>query len=174
MKIRTATADDAATIAALHAASWRAAYANILDPAYLAGPIDAERRAVWTERFAAANAGQGAFIAEEDGAPIGFVCVYAAVDPVFGAKIDNLHVLPGYRGRNFGDRLLRHAAGWASRADPQTGLYLWVFEANMPARGFYARLGGREADRAESGMPSAATEPALRVVWPSAAAVATV
>ncbi len=172
MHIRPANTEDLTAIAALHAASWRDAYAQILDPAFLAGPIDQDRLRVWTERLGAERAGQGVFVAEQDGETIGFVCVFANDDPVFGAKVDNLHVRPGYRGGGLGQRLLRHAARWASESDPATGLYLWVFEANHGGRRFYARLGGQEGERAASGMPSAADKPALRVVWPVAAALA--
>lgn len=171
MRIRPAIADDAATIAALHAASWRDAFAHILAPAYLAGPIDQDRLAVWTERLQSPSAQQGVFVAEQDGEPIGFVCVFANDDPHFGAKVDNLHVRSGHRSGGLGQQLLRYAARWASERDAATGLYLWVFEANNGGRRFYARLGGQEVERADSGMPSAEEEPAQRVVWPLAAAL---
>jgi GNAT superfamily N-acetyltransferase len=173
MRIRPATIEDAGAIAALHAASWRGAYADILSPEYLAGPIEADRLAVWSARCEAPQPNQAIFVAqEEDGGLIGFVCIFAGDDPAFGAKVDNLHVLARGRGMGLGARLLRHAARWAADRDAATGLYLTVFEANLPARGFYARLGGVEADTAASGMPSAETAPAIRVVWPSAAALA--
>lgn len=171
MHIRPANADDVTAIAALHAASWRDTYAHILDPAFLAGPIDQDRLAVWSGRLDSDNPRQGVFVAEQDGEAIGFVCVFAHDDPTYGAKVDNLHVRPGHRGGGLGQRLLRHAAGWASDSDVATGLYLWVFEANEGGRRFYARLGGQEGERAASGMPSAADKPALRVVWPAAAAL---
>jgi GNAT superfamily N-acetyltransferase len=172
MHIRPANADDVNAVAALHAASWRDAYADILDPAFMAGPIDQDRLAVWTERLRSPIAQQGVFIAEQDGEPIGFVCVFAGDDPQFGAKVDNLHVRPGHRGGGLGQQLLRHAARWVSENNEATGLYLWVFEANEGGRRFYARLGGQEVERADSGMPSAAQKPALRVVWPVAAVLA--
>lgn len=173
MRIRPARIDDAAAIAALHAASWRDAYSDILSAEYLAGPIDADRMAVWSARCQAPQPNQAIFVAQEEGGGlIGFVCIFAGADAAFGAKIDNLHVLARERGTGLGARLLRHAAGWAAQREAATGLYLTVFEANAPARGFYARLGGVEADTAASGMPSAETAPAIRVVWPSAAALA--
>jgi copper oxidase (laccase) domain-containing protein len=45
--LRAATAADARTIAALHAASWRAAYGGILAAAYLERELDADRREIW-------------------------------------------------------------------------------------------------------------------------------
>ena len=46
--IRPATEADALTIAAIHAASWRDAYAHILAPEFLSGGIEADRLAVWS------------------------------------------------------------------------------------------------------------------------------
>src|SRR3546814_2966887 len=49
--IRHATLTDAGEIAAIHCASWRDAYANVLDPGFLSGPIEDDRRAIWSERL---------------------------------------------------------------------------------------------------------------------------
>jgi hypothetical protein len=46
--IRPATETDAAIIAAIHAASWRDAYAHILAPEFLSGGIEADRLDVWS------------------------------------------------------------------------------------------------------------------------------
>ena len=82
--LRQATADDAAAIAQLHIASWRSAYRAILDPDYLAGPIEQERRDVWAGRFAAPNADMQVTIAEDGAGPIGFVCTFGNDDPIWG------------------------------------------------------------------------------------------
>lgn len=52
MPIRDATLDDAPAVAALHIASWRAAYRAELPAAFLATQDLAERTAVWRERLA--------------------------------------------------------------------------------------------------------------------------
>src|SRR5689334_8702388 len=49
--IRPATEADAATVAAIHVASWRDAYADILTADYLNGPIEADRLALWSQRL---------------------------------------------------------------------------------------------------------------------------
>ncbi len=54
MKIREATAAEAATIASLHAESWRAAYRGILTDKFLDNDVHRERLALWQERFAVA------------------------------------------------------------------------------------------------------------------------
>jgi hypothetical protein len=51
MRLRQATKDDIAQIASLHALSWRDAYRSILDPVFLAGPVESDRLAVWNARL---------------------------------------------------------------------------------------------------------------------------
>lgn len=48
-------------------------------------------------------------VAEEDGELAGFVHVRLDTDPVFGALIDNLHVVDRLRGTGIGTRLLAEA-----------------------------------------------------------------
>ena len=52
MEIRPALAGDALGIAAVHCASWRDAYANVLERTYLEGPIEVDRQSFWSGRFA--------------------------------------------------------------------------------------------------------------------------
>jgi ribosomal protein S18 acetylase RimI-like enzyme len=170
--IRKATADDATAIAALHVASWREAYRDILHPEFLAGPIEAERHSAWRERMAAPRPGQQVLVAEECGAMVGFVCAFADDDPVWGTFVDNLHVAAAARGRGLGAALLRAAAGAADRADGPSGIYLWVYEANTPARRFYERLGGSAVETLIEELPGGGSAVAVRMHWPDAAALA--
>lgn len=49
--IREAGRDDAAAIAAIHCASWRSAYTNVLEQSFLDGPIEADRIELWRRRL---------------------------------------------------------------------------------------------------------------------------
>jgi GNAT superfamily N-acetyltransferase len=49
-------------------------------------------------------------------------------------------VRPDARGRGVGEALMNAAAGWA-RARGHAAMYLWVAEANEPARRLYDRYG---------------------------------
>lgn len=169
ISIRPASAADAETIAALHCESWRDAYRDVLDPAYLAGPIEADRHTVWADRLARPCAAQRVLLAQTpEHAVAGFVCLYRDSDPRWGSLIDNLHVRPALRGRQIGERLLRAAV---AELEPDQPIHLWVFEANAAGIRFYQRLGGVPAERVLDDMPAARGAPILRMVWPNAASL---
>lgn len=165
-RLREMTADDAALVAALQAASWRSAYRGILTDAYLAGDIDVERAEHWRQRLRVLSAADCfGLIAMHDEAAIGFVFVMRGADPAWGALIDNLHVSTAMRSGGIGRRLLMAAAeGIAERAWGDQ-MHLWVFEANVRARAFYARLGGAEVGSIARTLADGGTASASRVAW---------
>src|SRR5262245_2863669 len=168
--IRPATEEDAALIAAIHAASWRDAYAHILTPEFLGGCIDADRLAVWSQRLSDRPATQLVNVAcDSSGLVQAFICSYCDFDPVWGSLIDNLHVRPQARGRGIGERLFRDAAAQLSAKASSSGLHLWVFEANVAGLRFYRRLGGRVVEKDNSSIPAAGGKTVLRVHWPNLA-----
>lgn len=167
--IRHATSADSATLAAIHCESWRDAYANVLDPAFLAGPIEEDRRRLWEGRFADASPMQTVLLAElANGAAAGFICLYRDHEPSWGSLIDNLHVRPALRGRAIGEKLLRTAV---ARLEPAEPFHLWVFAANTAGIRFYQRLGGKVAGQVASDMPAARGAELLRMVWRSPASL---
>ncbi len=141
MRLRHATKDDIAQIASLHALSWRDAYRSILDPAFLAGPVESDRMAVWNARLSNPRDDQQVAVAVEQGVLVGFVCVFGDEEPKWGARVDNLHVTPSARRRGIGEMLLKSAASWVADRYPGSALHLWVFEMNALACQFYTRLG---------------------------------
>jgi ribosomal protein S18 acetylase RimI-like enzyme len=171
--LRDATLADAAAIAALHAANWRRAYADVLNPAYLAGQIDADRLMVWTGRLTAPDPAQEVVVAEAaDGSLAGFTCLYHASDPQWGALVDNLHSSAATRGTGVGRALLSEAARRVAARDPASGIWLWVYEKNLPACGFYEALGGTIVERKVQDWEAAAGQILLRCHWPSAVSLA--
>jgi ribosomal protein S18 acetylase RimI-like enzyme len=170
--IRPAIEEDAALIAAIHAASWRDAYADILAADFLNGPIEADRLAVWSERLRDRPAAQVVNVAcDRAGLVQAFVCGYSDADPVWGSLIDNLHVRPQLRGQGIGERLFRDIASQLSATASSSALHLWVFEANVAGLRFYQRLGGRVAGKETSEIPAAGGKAVLRVHWPRLAAL---
>jgi ribosomal protein S18 acetylase RimI-like enzyme len=170
--IRPATEADAAPIAEIHTASWRDAYAHILAPEFLSGSIEADRLAVWSQRLRDSPPTQLVNVAfDPTGQAQAFVCGYCDFDPVWGSLVDNLHVRPHARGRGIGEQLFCAVAGELSARASNSGLYLWVFEANVVGLRFYERLGGRVVERDTSKIPAAGGKAVLRVHWPTIAQI---
>jgi ribosomal protein S18 acetylase RimI-like enzyme len=171
ISIRQAVVGDAAQIASIHCASWRDAYADVLDPTFLAGPVEDDRRCLWSARLATPPEQQVVLVADAGAKPIAFVCLYRAHDAQWGSLIDNLHVLPHLRGARIGERLIRAVASFISPSTQPTGLHLWVFKANEAGLRFYQRLGGQVVEQAVSELPAANGAPVLRVFWPDCSAL---
>ncbi|WP_257555501.1 GNAT family N-acetyltransferase [Sphingobium sp. CFD-2] len=165
MEFRDATPEDAPLIAACHVASWRSAYAHFMDPAYLAGGIEAERLAHWRRRLAEAAPTQRIIVAEEEGRPVGFACLVGADHPRWGTLVDNLHALPDARGKGLGSALLAEAARWSLEHFPGSGLYLWCYADNHAARGFYGYRGGLVVENTAKAGPDGRTLPEQRYHW---------
>ena len=174
--LRDATARDVEAIAALHADSWRRHYRGSLTDEYLDTHADADRLAVWTERFRAgptnanANAITITIIASpsstDDDTVLGFAHTILDADPTWGALLDNLHVTADHKRGGIGTQLLAETARRVRDRDPTTGLYLWVLERNTAAQAFYLARGGRFEDRQDHRQPGGSTAVGIRCVWP--------
>jgi GNAT superfamily N-acetyltransferase len=172
MKLRAADAEDIDAIARLHAESWRTAYRGQYRDAFLDGPVYDDRLGVWRERLTSPAPNQHTVVAE-DGALAGFACAFGDDDARWGTLLDNIHVDPDRKRGGIGTLLIREIARWADRAYPAAGFYLWVLEANAPARRFYERLGARNAEQVPAKPAGGGTVSSLRYVWPSPAALLT-
>ncbi|MFD7033600.1 GNAT family N-acetyltransferase [Streptomyces sp. NPDC059917] len=78
-----------------------------------------------------------------------------------GEELAQLYLDPPWRGRGLGDRFVR----LAQRRRP-SGLSLWTFQINGPARRFYERHGFAAVERTD-GLGNEEREPDVRYVWPS-------
>ncbi len=136
--------EDLKSIAQLHAQSWQQHNRGILDDDFLDNKVQAERLAVWTERFTNPSDNQHIITAKENGKLCGFTCLYGGKDPKYGTYLDNLHVDKSYHGKGIGKQLMILAGQWSHTNHPNQGIYLFVFAANTPAIGFYQRIGGVE------------------------------
>jgi GNAT superfamily N-acetyltransferase len=169
-RFRPLTGADVETVAQLHAASWRIAYRGILGDDFLDGDLLADRVAVWQAKLGAGEAGLG-WLALVDDAPTGFVYIRPGDDAHWGTLVDNLHVLPGHQGQGIGRQLLQLTGAWCAQEAANAGVYLWVFRDNVRARGFYARVGGHEAELVQQPASDGRVLPEYRVVWETGAAL---
>jgi ribosomal protein S18 acetylase RimI-like enzyme len=166
--IRPIVAADAATVAELHATSWRDAYRGMLRDEYLDADMAGDRLQTWTGRLHSPVATEFGFLAESADGAVGFVFVRGRADDAWGTLIDNLHVLPGRKGRGIGRRLLEAAALETARRHPRERVHLFVFEANVAARRFYAGVGGQEVEQVVVEPPGGGSQVEWRVVWDDA------
>ena len=167
IKLRIATPDDAAALAALHVAGWQDAYGGAVDADWLAGQSVAERRKDWTRWLE--EEGSVSWLAVPDGAeaPAGFVTLgrtrtpppgSSPIRPAYVAEIYALYVRREMWRQGIGAALLRQAAAGAlERKWP--GLCLWALEANRQAGAFYTALGAQKLGKKKVQIgPSEVTE----------------
>lgn len=103
----------------------------------------------WRDWVAEAAAGdeKTLFVAEENGRWLGVVGGFARVNP-HEVHLISMWVAPEARGRGVGRDLIRAVARWAAGRG-STRVFLFVQEANMPARALYEQAGFRPTgDRA--------------------------
>ncbi len=163
---RRATESDAEAIASLHTENWRDAYRDILPGSYLDGKITGERANFWRYRFSSLGSDRFLVVlAENLGELVGFACVLLDEDPQWGAYMDNLHVLPGWRGRGIGRMLFDRALQWVMSKEPGWPIHLWVFEANAGARRFYDALGGEIVDYKSKEVLKGIEIPSVLYIW---------
>jgi GNAT superfamily N-acetyltransferase len=157
---------DEPAIARLHADSWRTAYRGILCDDFLADTVVANRRELWRTRFSEIDRqDQVILVGEEHGEIQAFACAFLDADPEWGTLLDNLHVLPGLKGRGLGRQLISAVAENIRRHGLHSMLHLWVYEQNVQARGFYERLGGIVSDCVSEAAPDGSRVNALRYGW---------
>ncbi|NJN35477.1 MAG: GNAT family N-acetyltransferase, partial [Saprospiraceae bacterium] len=157
--------EEAHKIALLHAKSWKSAYRGIMSDDYLNYEVVEERLYYWHYRFAKTNADEFIFVAENADLFQGFICVRGNDDPVWGCLIDNLHVLPEMKGNGIGKKLFEAGVEWIKSRYDAAHFYLWVYEANNSACGFYDNLGGECVEKVQLQDPDGRFLPILRYVW---------
>jgi GNAT superfamily N-acetyltransferase len=170
VRFRSADAQDADQIAALHADSWRRHYRGAYADAFLDGDVTADRRSVWAARLAAPSNSE-TILAERDGQLIGFIHVVFDADPRWGSLVDNLHVVHDQRRTGIGTHLLHYAARAVSRRANGNAMYLWVLQQNTAAQRFYYSRGATRVQTAP--VPPPGGDPArlngtphgLRMAW---------
>jgi ribosomal protein S18 acetylase RimI-like enzyme len=162
---RIATHNDIETIANLHALSWQNSYRGMLTDDYLDNHVLADRIQVWTQKINEPPVHQIILLKEIDNSVVGFVCAYGSSTDNFGTFIDNLHVLPSFKGKGIGRDLMKEVSNWSLQHFNQPKLYLKVLEDNHAARFFYEKVGGvKQADFSEI-MPGGKSVNVCRYVW---------
>lgn len=139
MNIRRATGEDTAALASIHAASWRAAYRDLVPDAYLERLDSARRFRESLDRNA-----EETYVAERDGEILGFLtigpCRDADLDPRSAGEIQGLYLAPEHWREGVGTALCRFGEALLQCRGCRTAT-LWVLAGNPRARRFYEALG---------------------------------
>lgn len=152
MIIRPALPTDAAEIARVHVASWRAAYRGLLPDSLLDRLSVTQRTGVWETHLQQASA--RTLVAEGDGRLesgrsvngrlVGFISYGlnrdGDVDATQVAEIYAIYLDPATWRQGIGQALMQHAIDDLS-AQEFTAVSLWFLTSNARARAFYEALG---------------------------------
>jgi GNAT superfamily N-acetyltransferase len=144
--IRRATEADLPAIAAIHLASWRDAYKDVVPEAVLLARSMADCLAGWRSTYAR-HAADIAVAQSHEGRIHGFCWAGAVADTAWSApfefEIHGLHVAPSSRRNGIGAGLLHQALARA-RKDVQPGsAIVWTLKDLALSRRFYEREGGK-------------------------------
>lgn len=172
IEYRSATAADAEPIARLHTDSWRRTYRGMYKDEFLDGDLLSDRRDVWVARLERPSTNQVVVVATADARLVGFVCGYGDDDEEWGSLVDNLHVDPDFHRWGIASTLMSRAGSWFASSYGESGVYLWVLEANHGARRFYEALGAENAETVDMEIHPGGWGRSCRYVWSSLSALA--
>ncbi|WP_412074715.1 N-acetyltransferase family protein [Streptomyces xanthophaeus] len=164
MEIRRGRRNDATEVAALHAESWRTAYAGIMPASFLGGPLLEDRLELWRGRLDEPLPGAALFVLEAATEIDGFAYLIPQSDGRL--LLDNLHARPSRTGSGIGGRLLAHALAWSADEHPDRPVYLEVLRANTRAIAFYERHGALRTDERVCRFEQGFELPELEYTWP--------
>lgn len=142
LRIRSAQPEDAAAIARIHVAAWQAAYAGIIDAAYLAALSVAQRETYWAQAIAQ-NKPELLLALDGEGNVTGWIAFGDCRDvgvPATTGEVWAIYVDPTRWSQGAGQWLWQHARE-RLLAQGKTAASLWVLAANQRAIRFYAALG---------------------------------
>jgi len=165
---RRAVVADAAEIAAVHVDSWRKTYAGMLPEGYLASMEVGDYEDRWLRTLQDPYHRSLVYVAEEDGRVVGFASCGRERDGDvrYDGELYAIYLRVAAQHRGHGRALVAVAAD-ALALQGMTSMVVWVLRENVPARGFYERLGGvylRER-RLDLGLGMVLDVPEVSYVW---------
>lgn len=139
--VREARLDDADAIARAHVDAWRTTYSGLLPSDFLAS-LSAEHYGERWRRVIGDRSSR-VFVVEDAKEVVGFASGgrERAGESGFAGELYAIYVVADAQGRGHGRELVRAVAG-ALREMKMADMIVWALRDNLPARGFYERLGG--------------------------------
>lgn len=145
VSVRRATAEDAATLAALGAATFTETFGHLYPPEDLQGYLTTSHSLATWQRTLQDPHRAVWFASLGDGSPIGYLAVGTCklpvenLDPNAG-EIQQLYVLAKHHNLRLGTRLMELGLEWLE-AQGRRPLYIGVWSENLGAQRFYGRYG---------------------------------
>ena len=149
IRIRSASPDDAGSIARVHVDSWRTTYAGIVPAEYLAGLSYRDREAIWNRALSTEQTVGGSFVAETEGSDVIGFATYGPEregNKTYRGELYAIYLLEDYQRMGLGRRLVS-AVVQGLVVNGFSSILLWVLEENNPACRFYESLGGERVSR---------------------------
>ncbi len=168
VRITAATVDHVLAIARAHVDSWRTTYVGLVPDAHLAA-LSADRQAERHRQYMARPGVRYLVAAGPAGDVLGFTSGGPSRDDDAGDGAGELYAIyltRDHQRRGVGRALATRLAATLA-ADGLRSMSAWVL-ADNPARGFYARLGGKP-ERTQRIDIGGATLTEVRYVWPDLA-----
>lgn len=142
--IRPAKVGDASAIAQVQVDTWRTAYKDLMSAETLANMSVEQSTANWQHGIQ--RDGRICYVATVDDVVVGFAygarCRDEALEAQgFDGEIYALYVRDAQQNNGVGRRLI-NASAQELYATGYTSMAIWVLKSNMPARGFYEKMGG--------------------------------
>ncbi len=156
MIIRPAGHDDAAAIAHVHIAGWRASYGGLVDQDYLDGLDVTERTKNWQDIFAK-NETDTLVACDAAGAIYGFTSFgklrtpppgMSPIRPLYASELYAIYILPDYWRQGSGRQLMSASVKMLQQKKFKS-LCLWTPEKNTRGVAFYKNLGGERCGKKE-------------------------
>ena len=141
--IRPADLHDAAAIARVHVASWRATYSSLLPDDFLDSLTEAGYTDRW-RRFISDRSSRVYVVQEgSESGVVGFASGgrERAGETGYRGELYAIYVLESAQRRGYGRELVRAVVGGLAEMGLED-MIIWVLRDNRPARDFYERLGG--------------------------------
>jgi ribosomal protein S18 acetylase RimI-like enzyme len=145
MKVRDARPEDAPGIAAVHVASWNAAYRGVIADEALDALTEERLTGEWAAEIERPDApGTNVAVLEDEGRVTGYSRYGPSrdddLDPAAAAEVYGFYLHPGSWGRGGGRALMDHVLEDLRSRGFGTAV-LWVVQSNARAQGFYKALG---------------------------------
>ena len=161
LTIRTAAPEDAAAIARVHVAAWRAAYANIVPQAHLDQLSTTEKTSFWQRILLDKDTAKSILVAARDSTILGFASygpdsngsastgegeAGGESEGKSGGELRAIYVDPAHWSQGVG-RLLCHEVFKRLASEGFERVVVWVFADNIRSVRFYGLLGFEESGR---------------------------